>query len=87
MSTELIYICFEDTNVRCYIQLDTTHNSREHNILFNTKLIVQHCYIALRGTYTICYIEHYITCYVVDRYYNITLHITKEIWYITMMIT
>ena len=38
---------------------------------------LQHGYIALRGTYIICYIQSYIMCCVVDRYNNIIFNITK----------
>ena len=46
-------------------------------------VLLQHGYIVLKDTYTICYITHYIIIYIVDWYSNITKNTTKQICYIT----
>ena len=49
-------------------------------------VLLQHGYIVLKDTYTICYITRYTTLYIVDRYSNITKDITKPMCYITLNI-
>ena len=41
-------------------------------------VLLQHGYIVLKDTYTICYITHYIKIYIVDWYSNITKNTTKQ---------